>query len=118
MYVEPSILNGAAQTITSMSSATVYLAVTEDFGRSLKKDTPTVYVAGGISSYATYGLGMYNALIISVTMDGVLSVESGREPAGSVEGAVAHANALYHTNAGVTGGSSIWGTNGCFTAID
>jgi hypothetical protein len=92
MYVEPS----SAATIVTFQKASVYLAVTEDFGRTNMKDTPYVYVAGGISAGATYGLGMYNALLISVSMDGVLYNNgnvSNRDILGAVEGAVAHPNA-------------------------
>ena len=92
--------------------------MTEDFGKSNSKDTPYVYVAGGISAAATYGLGMYNALIISVSMDGVIYNGSGREAAGNVEGDSDHPNANAFTTSGILGGSSLWGTSGCFTALD
>ena len=76
LYVAPGIASTFGDQ-TAMSFATVFLAAGEDYTASIT--APVLYIGGGISDLASYGLGMYNAYLFGVTTDGVVVAPTGMD---------------------------------------
>lgn len=63
-FVHPMTTN------TLMAKSSVYLDVAEEFTTTASALLPIIYVAGGINSEETYGLGTWYAYLLSINHDG------------------------------------------------